>query len=326
MKAARAALGIAVSVVFAWATLSRVDLAATGQAFGRAAPLGLVLVFAFAWLEIGLRAWRWRFLLSPLGKVGYGRAFAYTCIGYFANTLLPMRLGDVARAYLAATALRLPRLATLGSVVTERMTDGLTTVLLAAGLGFMVLDPSRVAHVELWVGLAVASGTALVGLGTLVAGRRRLVATLVPERVGEFVSRLVLGAAAVRSPRGAATAVGSTLAAYACAVCAMVAVAGSVGLHLTPIQAAFAMSWIALSTAIPAAPGSVGTYEFVGVSVLTMLGQDPASALAAVVLLHVIGTVPVALVGLVMTAVLHLRVWRLGNGSTARPEPAVQMA
>jgi uncharacterized membrane protein YbhN (UPF0104 family) len=84
------------------------------------------------------------------------------------------------------------------------------------------------------------------------------------------------------------------------------------------------MAWIGLSTAIPAAPGSVGTYEFVGVSVLTLLGQDPASALAAVVLLHVIGTLPVALVGLVTTWALHLRVWRLGDTAATGPESVAQ--
>jgi uncharacterized membrane protein YbhN (UPF0104 family) len=237
-----------------------------------------------------------------------------------------MRLGDVARAYLAATALRLPRLATLGSVVTERLADGLTILAVAAGLGLVVVDASTIAPMELWIALVVASGVAVVGLAAIVARRRQVVEALVPDRVREFVARLVRGTQAVRSPRGATTALGSTLAAYACAVGAMIAVSGSVGLHLTPIQAAFAMSWIALSTAIPAAPGSVGTYEFVGVSVLTLLGQDPASALAAVILLHLIGTLPVALVGLVMTLVLHLRVWKLGDDTTPVPEPAVQMA
>lgn len=326
MKAARAVIGIAISAFFVWATLSRVDLPAASEALGRAAPLGLVVVLCFAWLEIAVRAWRWRFLLSPLGNVGYGHALAYTCIGYFANTLLPMRLGDVARAYLAATALRLPRLATLGSVVTERLADGLTILVVAAGLGFTVVDASTMAPMELWIALAVASGVAVVGLAALVAGRRQAVEALVPERVRELVSRLVRGSEAMRSPRGVATTVGSTLAAYACAVGAMVAVAGSVGLHLTPIQAAFAMSWIALSTAIPAAPGSVGTYEFVGVSVLTLLGQDPASALAAVILLHVLGTLPVALAGLIITMALHLRVWRFGDSAAPVPEPTVQAA
>jgi hypothetical protein len=99
----------------------------------------------------------------------------------------------------------------------------------------------------------------------------------------------------------------------------MVTVASAVGLSINPGQAAFAMAWIGLSTAIPAAPGSVGTYEFVGVSVLTLMGQDPAASLAAVVLLHVIGTVPVALVGLVTAWALHLRVWRVSGSLSPRP-------
>ena len=326
MKVARVVVGIVVSAVFAWATVSRVDLAAVAQALGKAAPLGVALAFGFAWLEIAVRAWRWRFLLSPLGKVSYRHALAYTCVGYFANTLLPMRLGDVARAYLAASALRLPRLATLGSIVVERLTDGITIQVVAAGLGFVVTNASAVAPVELWLFLAVACAVALTAVGVIVARRRAVVEALLPERLRSLVVRMVRGTAAVQSPKGIAVAVGSTLLAYACAVAAMVAVAGSVGLSITPAQAAFAMAWIGLSTAIPAAPGSVGTYEFVGVSVLTLLGQDPASSLAAVVLLHVIGTLPVALVGLATTWVLHLRVWRLGDATSAAPESAAQTA
>ena len=326
VRAARILVGLAVSVVFAAATLPRVDLGSMAHALGRAAPLGVALGILFALLEIGVRAWRWRFLLSPLGKVSYRHAFAYTCVGYFANALLPMRLGDVARAYLAATALRLPRLATLGSVVTERLADGVTILAVAACLGLAVTDAPATAPVEAWTLVAVASAAVLSALAVLVVRRRKILTTLIPGRVREFLARLVRGAEAARSPRGAATVIGSTLAAYACAVGSMLAAAGAVGLHLTPVQAAFAMAWIGLSTAIPAAPGSVGTYEFVGVSVLTLLGQDPASALAAVVLLHILGTLPVALVGLILTWALHLRVWRLSDGATSGPEAAVQMA
>jgi hypothetical protein len=325
LKAARVIVGIAVSAVFAWATLSRVDLPAAGQALGRAALPGIAIAVAFAWIEIAVRAWRWRFLLSSLGKVDLDQAFAYTCIGYFANTLLPMRLGDVARAYLAASALRLSRLATLGSIVTERLADGVTILAIAAGLGLVVTGAPAMAPAEVWVLLAVAVAVILLALTALVSRRRLAVEALIPGRIRQFGAKLLRGAEAARSPRGLTAVVGSTLVAYASAVAAMVAIAGSVGLHLTLTQAAFAMAWIGLSTAIPAAPGSVGTYEFVGVSVLTMLGQDPATALAAVVLLHVIGTLPVALVGLVMTWALHLRVWRLDSTATPAPEPAVQV-
>ena len=326
MKAARLLVGIAVSAVFVWATVSRVDLAAVGQALSKAAPLGVALVFVFAWLEIFVRAWRWQFLLSPLGRVSYRQALAYTCVGYFANTLLPMRLGEVARASLSASALRLPRLATLGSIVVERLTDGITILVLASALGFVVTDASAVAPVELWLFLGVAAAVALASLGVILARRRELVEALLPERIRSLIGRMVSGTAAVQSPSGAAVTVGATLVAFACAVGSMIAVAGAVGLSINPAEAAFAIAWIGLSTAIPAAPGSVGTYEFVGVSVLTLLGQDPASALAAVVLLHVIGTLPVALVGLVTTWALHLRVWRLGDGTATGPESAAQTA
>ncbi|MFI5258490.1 MAG: lysylphosphatidylglycerol synthase transmembrane domain-containing protein [Candidatus Limnocylindrales bacterium] len=326
MKAARVVVGIAVSAVFGWATLTRVDLSAAGQALGRAALPGVAVAVAFAWLEIAVRAWRWRILLSSLGRVRFGQAFAYTCVGYFANTLLPLRLGDVARAYLSASALHLPRLATLGSIVTERLADGLTILLIAAGLGLVVTRAPAMAPAEVWLFLALAFVVSLLAITAAVSRRRHAVEQLIPGRICELGARLLQGAEAARSPRGLSAVVGSTVVAYACAVVAMVAVAGSVGLHVTPAQAAFAMAWIGLSTAIPAAPGSVGTYEFVGVSVLTVLGQDPATSLAAVVLLHVIGTLPVALVGLVMTWALHLRLWRLGDDASRGPEPAVQLA
>ena len=65
---------------------------------------------------------------------------------------------------------------------------------------------------------------------------------------------------------------------------------------------------LALSTAIPAAPGSLGTYEFAGVTALGVLGIGPSQALAATVLIHVIATLPPALLGLVATLVLHVRI------------------
>jgi hypothetical protein len=188
-------------LVFAWATLSRVDLGATGASLGRAAPLGLCLVFFFAWLEIAIRAWRWRFLLSALGPVGYGHALAYTCVGYFANTLLPMRLGDVARAYLAATALRLPRLSTLGSVVTERLADGLTILALATALGFVVVNSWIVANAELLLAVAVAGVIASIVLAGLFFGRSKITRAFLPRQAHDFVARVLQGSLAVRPPR-----------------------------------------------------------------------------------------------------------------------------
>jgi len=328
MKAARIIIGLAVSALFAWATVSRVDLSEVAQAVSRAALPWLSLAFLFAWLEIGIRAWRWRYLLAPVGRVGYGHALAYLCIGYFANTLLPMRLGDVARAYLAATALRLPRIATLGSIATERLVDGFVTLAVAVALGLAVAGVPSAVSVMIWAMLVLVTLAAAATLAYL--SRHPLaVGSLVPSRLRDPLGRLILGAQAIRTVRGACVSIAATLLAYCCAVGAMMALSTSVGLSISWPQAAFVMAWIALSTAIPAAPGSIGAYEFVGVTVLTMLGQDPAASLAVVVLLHVIGTMPVALAGLAATWALHIRLWRLADPRTdpaKSAEPAVRAA
>lgn len=312
MKIARVVIGLAVSAVFAWATIARVDIGAVAESLGRAALPGVMLGLVFAWLEVCVRAWRWRYLLSPLGRVTYGTSLAYTCIGYFANLLLPMRLGDVARGYLAATALRLPRLATLGSIVAERVADGLTILALAFVLGLAVTGAWQIATTAVWIGLTILLASLVAAAGIALINHERLAHTRLSRAIRHPLARLTAGADAVRTPTGFLAVLGATLASYVCAVAALAAVAASVGLSLSPQQAALVMAWLALSTAIPAAPGSVGTYEFVGVFVLTtVLGQDRNAALAAVVLLHVISALPSALVGLVMTWVLHVRVWRL---------------
>ena len=324
VKIARIFVGLAVGLVFAWATLIRTDLGSVAAAMGRAAVPGVILGVIFAWLEVCVRAWRWQYLLSPLGRIGYRTSLAYTCIGYFANLMLPMRLGDVARGYLAASALRLPRLATLGSVVAERLADGLAVLAMALVLGLTVTGAWQIASTAVWIGAAILIAGAAAVVGIVVMNHARLVDTRLSRTIRQPLTRLVSGANAVRTPAGIAVVLAATLVSYVCAVAALVAVSASVGLSLSLQEAALVMAWLALSTAIPAAPGSVGTYEFVGVFVLvTVLGQDRNAALAAVVLLHVIGALPSALVGLVMTWVLHVRVWRLDEtipAATAVPE------
>ena len=81
----------------------------------------------------------------------------------------------------------------------------------------------------------------------------------------------------------------------------------AVGVNLSPIQTVLFLSGIALSLAIPAAPGAIGTYEFVGVAIITGLGYTPEQGLATILLMRIITTFPPALIGLVSIWALHVR-------------------
>jgi len=259
-------------------------------------------------VELTIRAERWRILLHPSAPVPLRSAFAYLTIGYFANAVLPARLGDPARAYLAGRSFGISSLVTLGTIVVERVSDALTILLVVLVAGIVVAPGSQLAG-----SAAVLTAVAVIGLvAVVVVGIVMLRSGFLDRgpgrRMWAVVARVGEGAAVLRRPRGAALILGLTIVPFGVAVGTFGAVAGALGLPLDPVEWAFVLGVLALSTAIPAAPGSLGTYEFAGVTALGILGIGSSQALAATVLIHVIAALPPALLGLAATLILHVRV------------------
>src|SRR5262249_28485807 len=75
---------------------------------------------------------RWRLLLKPLGDLTTLRATQAIYAGLFTSEILPMRLGELVRAYLASRWTAAKFVAVIPSMVVERLFDG---VWLAAGIG-----------------------------------------------------------------------------------------------------------------------------------------------------------------------------------------------
>jgi uncharacterized protein (TIRG00374 family) len=300
--------GLAISVVFLAITVSRVDLGETARALSNAAPGGILLAIGLVLVELTIRAERWRILLRPSAAVPLRSAFAYLTIGYFANAVLPARLGDPARAYLAGRSFGISSLVTLGTIVVERVSDALTILLVVLLAGIIVAPGSQLAgSAAVLTALAVVGAVGAVVVG-IVVRRSGLLDRGLGRRLWALVARVGEGAAVLRRPRGAALILGLTILPFGVAVCTFGAVSGALSLPLDPVQWAFVLGVLALSTAIPAAPGSLGTYEFAGVTALGILGIGSSQALAATVLIHVLAAVPPALLGLVATLVLHLRI------------------
>ncbi len=95
----------------------------------------LSLVFgAFSHLS---RAFRWNYLLSPLGyRPNFVMRVLTVMISYFSNLGIP-RSGEILRATALATYANVPFEKSFGTIVTERIID-LILLLLLIGLGFVV--------------------------------------------------------------------------------------------------------------------------------------------------------------------------------------------
>jgi uncharacterized membrane protein YbhN (UPF0104 family) len=313
-------IGLAVSAASIWLLLRQIDLAEVRVALSQAQWPLLLAAAGMYFVAMSVRAWRWTFLLRPTRRLTLPRVWPVTALVYASNLILPARLGEVVRAAVLRTR-GVPMSAGLATIAAERVVDGLSTVglllltlpLLPAAAPQWLLTGGRV------VGLVFAAG--LVGLFTVLLARP-LVARIVDRlgaafpplaRPGAWALRFVDGLDALRRPRLLAPTLGLTALAWAASITEYWLAMRAMGVDLSPAGAAFCLSAVGLSSAIPAAPGYVGTQELVGVTVLGLWGVPPATALAASLAFHVIEIVPIGIAGLIVA-------WREGvAGSAASP-------
>jgi glycosyltransferase 2 family protein len=116
------------------------------------------------------RAVRWRFLLRSFADVPRRRVLAVSWIGFAAILLMPFRIGEIVRPYMLREKGKVSMSAATGTVMAERVVDGLfLSIVLALAL---ILVPTISPLPEKVVGLPISvqqvrtSGFAMLGLFT----------------------------------------------------------------------------------------------------------------------------------------------------------------
>src|SRR5437588_6378593 len=126
--------------------LYKVDLWGAIAAIAHARPGWLALSLATMLANLALRAFRWRYLLEPLGNATFGNAFRATAVGFAANSVLPARAGEVIRPYFLSRHEAMSATGAFATIILERLLD---TVTVLAQLAVFVLffgGPASVAN------------------------------------------------------------------------------------------------------------------------------------------------------------------------------------
>lgn len=263
-----------------------------------------------------LRAFRWQYLLAPIGPTHFSTAFRTTVIGFAASALLPARAGEVIRPYLLARRERLSATAAFATIILERLLDLGTVLLLfaafvflgAAGVGDQ--DPSQLAQVKF--GGAVAGAGSLVALlvlfglaghperlGRLTLNIERVLPGPLARTAARFVETFAQGLAVMRQPR-------RLVASLALSFPLWISIAAGIWLtsrafHITfPFTASFlVMAMLIVGVAVPT-PGAIGGFHaFFQLAVQTFFAAPHDRAVGAAIVLHAISFLPVTILGLI---------------------------
>ena len=284
--------------------LRGVDLAAVGREFQRADLWWLILPSVPAYTAVmWLRGLRWRLLtnpIRPLPRMALSRA---TAVGFLANNVLPLRVGELLRTLLLAREYRLAPAAVLGTVVIERVIDSWMVISLLVGALWLAGDAGgRWQSSAVWL-LPVACVPALALAWLRLAPRqvRRVVGVplrLFPARVQRLaldqLDRVGEGLGALRGGRHLFWIAWHTLTIWLVAsTIPILAGFRSLGLAFPSAQAELAAGWVtlgalALAVALPSAPGFFGVYHSACRLALERFGFPAETAVAAGTLLHAV--------------------------------------
>ena len=114
-----------IGILLVWLSLKQVASQKDNiiSAFKHANYFWVILSLMVVALSHFLRAYRWNYLLRPLGyKTNLLNATCHVLVGYFANYGIP-RMGEITRCTLAAKYDKVPFEVGLGTVITERIID-----------------------------------------------------------------------------------------------------------------------------------------------------------------------------------------------------------
>ncbi|MGB0389846.1 MAG: lysylphosphatidylglycerol synthase transmembrane domain-containing protein, partial [Ardenticatenaceae bacterium] len=98
----RLVIGSLVSLILLGWVIWSTDWGQVVERLQEADWLMLLAAFVSVMVNITLRAWRWGIMLEPEdGERSFATLFDIVNLGYLANNVLPARLGDLIRVYLA---------------------------------------------------------------------------------------------------------------------------------------------------------------------------------------------------------------------------------
>jgi len=314
---ARTLAGIAVSIVLLWYAARNVDFGKAWQAMS-GVDFSLYAVSMLLYLAtMAVRSLVIITLLGPHGRVTIGNALPNLVIGYFANNILPLKVGEIVRTALIAREARIPFLTGLSALVVERSLDVLSLLVIALAISFFLELPREVIVSVRVAGIVLAVVYAGAISLALVRGRTR-------ERIDVVLRRLPAGAWIVRSldqlslglrAVGRPAIIVRTL--FLVALFWTVAVAlwymrlRAFGLSEDPAAAGLVLLVVGLGVSIPSAPSYAGVMHACIVFVLGTLGVEPDRSFPFAVFLHALDFTFVAVLGLSIMSAKGIRMGAL---------------
>ncbi len=306
------ALKTLAGVAALWLAFRRVDLPLLWHTLHSASLPWVALSLAAVALALASSVLRWRILFYPdQHKRGWQNLTCALVVGQAVNIALPLRLGEVARVYMFASAERVAAARIVATLAVERLADlvmlGVATLLLLVSVSMpgWVRAPGQAL---LAVAAAALAAVLVLGLDAeraLTWTRRagRLLPARLHDRVERHIEEGAAGVGSLRNGKAAAALWAFSMLTMLLAASTNYLLFVAFGLGLPAIAALFLLVVLQIGNAAVSVPGNLGVFHYLTVLALGVYGIDRERALAYAIVLYAVALLPKIALGVLVMAV-----------------------
>ncbi len=304
---ARIAIGIGVSLIFVYFAFREVNFQEMLATIQNAKYQWLLPAIAAMLTSHWLRAKRWQYLIEPIKQTKVHPLFSALMIGYAANNIFPLRLGEFLRAYALAKSQNISKTSSFATVVVDRLLDILSLLLVLAITVFLYPLPENIKR-----GAYVISAGTVGVIVFIVLLMEKTDATLaflskiLPGKIYEVVQKIarsfLQGFMVFKKSEHYLMVLLLSLGVwllYAVVVYISFFIFNlDIKYGLDIYSALVVLVVISIGLMIPSSPGFVGTYHAFCIWSLGLFGVAKSDAGSFAVISHAMNTIPFTIVGL----------------------------
>ena len=252
-------------------------------------------------VHVLVRSHRWSKMVEPVGRLRLFDSYSLQMVGYLANAILPLRMGEVIRGILLGRRIGVSKSSALATVVLERVIDVLSLLAVTATVGFIYPFPS-----------VIKKGVFVLGLGSVVVmfaivylafakdpldGFIGRVLNLFPRKAAErlrgIAEKFIVGFGLLKAGRHYGVVIIESLGLWLLYALQVYFILLAFDfprsyelIAVSPFLACFVILVLsAIGLSLPSAPGGVGTFHLANIFSLSLFGvpQSPAAGFALVI-------------------------------------------
>ena len=313
-------LGIIISIVFLWISFKGTNWSDFIISFQNVNYYFIIAAMGVLIASVWVRAVRWKLLLSNVGTAPDVELYKATMVGYMGNNILPLKMGELLRAYAISRNTNIIFSGAFSSIIIERIIDTISFLLIVTVI-FTFVPITELTQTIAIIGLFTVSGFMLLTFilfkyayqfKNWYMKKEQYLTEKNKKTLAKYLVGFCKGIEGLwQNPNhGLMIVLSFLLWALYFVVIFLCIVAFNFEISLVDMMKMniLVMTFTTLVTLIPSAPGTIGTYQAVTIAALEIMNINVNTARAFAVMSHLVQYIPYTIIGLYYFFKLNLHI------------------